>query len=93
MKKTYWIIGAVVVAVLAWYFLIRKPATATPAAVNEATAKAWEARVQHHMAWLRKAVDQQQLLKDKAEKAGRTYEQQLRLDAEWYAEKEGTPRP
>jgi len=82
MKRNL-IIGAIVLValILAWYFFMRKPVAATATGPTEA-------RIMHHMTWLRKDPKSVTMLNEKAEKEGRSFEEQLRLDAIWYAERE-----
>lgn len=99
MKTKHWIIIAVivVVALIAGYFLFFKNNAGTTIAspVLSPEAKAWEKEVQRNMAWMKNDPATVKLLQEKvaAAKDGRTYAQQLRMDAEWYAEKNGFIKP
>lgn len=56
-------------------------------------AAAWEAEVQRNMSWMKVNTETIKMLTEKASEKGRTFDQQLRLDAEWYAAKNGFKRP
>lgn len=92
MKNKKVIIIGIVILVLAiagWYFFSKK----STALVANPVAEAWEKEVLHNMAWMRNDSATVAELKRKAKEASRTYDQQLRLDAEWYAEQNGFQRP
>lgn len=98
MKTKHWIILAVVAVVLiAGYFLFFKDKASATVAVPglSAESEAWEKQVQHNMTWMKNSPETVKLLQEKVAKAkdGRTYAQQLRMDAEWYAEQNGFSKP
>jgi hypothetical protein len=77
-------------AVVAGYFLMGKGKVST---IVDPIISAWEKEVSKQMAWMKNDPATVTFITDKAKKSGRTYDQQLRLDAEWYAEKNNVQRP
>lgn len=74
LKKNWWIalIVLVIVAGAGAYFLNKKK---------------YNAYVEKTVAWMRKSESTMAAIEEKASKNGRTVEEQLYLDAQWYANK------
>jgi hypothetical protein len=83
-KKTLMIAGAILlVLILGWYFFMRTPTTSAATSTGPS-----EDRINHNMTWMRKDTKVVADITAKAAKEGRTFEEQLRLDAIWYVERE-----
>lgn len=95
MKQKHWIILAVLALVIgaAYFLFFKKDSSAgVGGTIAPGVNPAWEAYVQQSMAWMKNDKPTVKLLTDKAKSQGRTYQEQLRLDAEWYADQKGIPR-
>ena len=89
--KHFIIIGIILVAVIAGYFMFFKGSSSSSTPASNVNPE-WEAYVQKSMKWMKNDPNTVKMLKEKAVKENRSYTQQLRIDAEWYADQEGIPR-
>lgn len=89
--KHFIIIGIILVALVAGYFMFFKKSTGSAVPASNVNPE-WESYVQKSMQWMKNDPNTVKLLKEKAAKEKRSYTQQLRIDAEWYADQEGISR-
>jgi len=89
MKKYLpWIIGILAIIAVGYFFLKKKsPVAMLPGDGIEKDASLPEAKVQAEIAWMRRDPATVSQIRKKAADEGRSFEQQLRLDAEWYVRK------
>lgn len=85
-RKTILIILGIVIFLVAIYGFYSYKKKATESIPGEKTVNPDEALIAKEIAWMRKDPSTVALIKEKAAKEHRTFEEQLRADAAWYVE-------